>query len=76
MDGVDFRCPAHPVRLLLRIGKPVVIDGANLIEVACRDCRTDYRKAGVDATLVLHRFNVLGELIETVVDSGVAGCSG
>lgn len=65
---IDVRCPNHPVRLLLRVGKPVNVDDANLIEVACRDCRRDLQKAGQQATLVLHRYNVLGELVETVVD--------
>lgn len=65
---IDIRCPRHPVRLLLRIGAPKKIDGANLIEVACRDCRADRRKAGEAVSLVLHRYNVLGELVETVVE--------
>lgn len=65
---VDIRCPRHPIRLLLRVGTPVKVDGANLIEVACRDCRTDRRKAGIPAALVVHRYNVLGELVETVVE--------
>lgn len=64
MDGVEIRCPHHSQRLLLRMGRPVQVDGANLIEVACRDCRTDRRKAGERVSLVLYRFNVLGELVE------------
>ena len=64
---IDIRCPRHPVRLLLRIGKPVVVDGANLIEAACRDCRNDERRRDPAVTLVVHRYNVLGELVETAV---------
>ena len=67
MDGIDIRCPAHPVRLLMRIGTPVKIDGANLIEVACRDCAKERRQAGLDVRQVLHRYNVLGQLVTTVV---------
>lgn len=66
---IDIRCPRHPVRLLLRVGRPMKVDGANLIEVACRDCRKDARDAGADVRLVLHRYNVLGELVETVVET-------
>lgn len=65
---IDIRCPRFPVRLLLRIGNPVVTaDGANLIEVACKDCRTDRRRAGQKVDLVVHRYNVLGQLVETEV---------
>lgn len=66
MSGVEIRCPRHPARLLLKIAHVVQVDGANLIEVACRDCRKDARDAGRDARLVLHRYNVLGTLVETV----------
>jgi hypothetical protein len=65
---IDIRCPRHPIRLLLRIGKPVKVDGANLIEAACRDCRTDERRRDPAVKLVLHRYNVMGELVETVID--------
>jgi hypothetical protein len=65
---IDIRCPRHPVRLLLRIGRPVKVDGANLIEIACRDCRTDERRTDPGVRLVVHRYNVVGELVETVVD--------
>lgn len=72
MDGVDIRCPRSPVRLLLRIGRPTRVDGANMIEVACRDCRTDRRRAGENVAVVLHRFNVMGDLVETVTVPGVS----
>jgi hypothetical protein len=65
---IDIRCPRHPVRLLLRIGKPMKVDGANLIEIACRDCRNDARRTDPTVSLVLHRYNVVGELVETVVE--------
>lgn len=67
MDGIEIRCPANPVRLLLRVGHIVQIEGANMIEVACRDCRNQHRKNGEKVDLVLHRFNVAGELVETEV---------
>jgi hypothetical protein len=64
--ATEIRCPRHPGRLLLKIAKVVQVDGANLIEVACRDCRKDARDAGRTPALVLHRYNVLGTLVETV----------
>lgn len=67
MTAVEIRCPAVPLRLLLRLGSPVLVDGANLIEVACRGCKTDYRKAGEQVSLVVHRYNVMGALVETVI---------
>jgi hypothetical protein len=67
MDAVEIRCPAVPLRLLLRLGAPVLVDGANMIEIACRGCKTDYRKAGQPVSLVLHRYNVMGQLVETEI---------
>lgn len=64
---VEVRCPDHPIRLLLRVGTPKVLDGANIIEVACRDCRNDLRKRGETVSLVLHRYNVLGEHVQTEI---------
>jgi hypothetical protein len=61
---VDVRCPVNPRRLFMRLKRdPAVrIDrGSNLIEVACRDCA---KARGMD--LVLHRYDILGCLIETV----------
>lgn len=63
---VEIRCPENKTRLLLKLARPAVIDGANLLEVACRDCKRDHRDDVPAVTLVLHRFNVLGELVETV----------
>lgn len=54
-----MRCPANPSRLFARLRGPVIVEG-NLIEVSCRDCR---RRPG---TRVLHRFDVLGNLVETI----------
>lgn len=67
MADIEIRCPRHPGRLMLKIAQVVQVDGANLIEVACRDCRNDRRKAGDRVELVLHRYNVLGSLTETVI---------
>lgn len=69
MDGVEIRCPEHPIRLLLKVEKPVLVNdgGANMIEIACKDCRTQLRREGVRVGLVVHRYNVVGEWLETIV---------
>lgn len=64
---VDLRCPEHYGTLLLRIGRPVIVDGANMIEVACKSCRNDLRRRGDAVFRVLHRYNVIGDLVETEV---------
>lgn len=40
----------------------------NVIELDCRECKRDLKKdLGIHAQLVLHRFNLAGELIDTIV---------
>lgn len=70
MSTRELRCDANPARLFAKIFldpsvESKVVDG-NLIEFACRDCR---RRLATDQTprLVLHRFNVVGDLVETEV---------
>ena len=57
----QLRCPAAYHKLL---GK--IVEG-NLIEVACSDCVRAIRNGGETVTQVLHRFNILGELVETQI---------
>lgn len=64
MSAVELRCVANHSRLLAKVRNPHIVDG-NLIEIACRDCA---KATGADR--VLHRFNVLGELIETEEQRG------
>lgn len=64
---VEIRCPVHPSKMFLKIGQAHITDG-NLIEVACRDCRDTLRQEGnVNVRQVLHRFDVLGTLIESEI---------
>lgn len=67
--ALEIRCPVGPQRLLAKWvqagGRPVIVDG-NLIELACSDCRRTEKMAGRPIPQrVLHRYNVLGELVET-----------
>jgi hypothetical protein len=66
---IEIRCPNSPRKLLailLRDGeKPKIVDG-NLIELLCKDCRRLLKKSGREVSRVLHRYDLAGELIETV----------
>lgn len=66
-EPTELRCPRHRIRLMLKVARPRVVDGANLIEVACRDCRKELRAQGQQVTDVIHVFNVIGEHISTRV---------
>lgn len=71
MPTVEIRCPVGPRRLLSKLlvrgEKPVVVEG-NLIEFACDDCKKTLRQQQAGpVTRVLHRYNLAGELVETVV---------
>lgn len=66
---VELRCPTGPRKLFAKLrlegAQPHVVPG-NLVEMACQDCRRRLRSEGRDVSLVLHRFNIVGDLIETV----------
>lgn len=59
--AIDLRCPAG--YLLGRTIAPKIVEG-NLVELDCRKCRKNDHP---EARRVLHRFNVLGDCVETVV---------
>lgn len=67
--GNDLRCPVTPRRKFA-----LVVEG-NLIETACMDCKQTRRRQGDhDVAIVLHRYNLLGEHVETeVVRRGAIG---
>lgn len=65
---IEIRCPKHPVRMLLRVaGRIVLVDNANMIEVACRDCRREAKQDDPSVKQVVHLFNIGGVLVETKV---------
>lgn len=71
METVEIRCPVGPQRLLSKLrlsGERPVITGDNLIEFACDDCKRTIRRRGTPVYRVLHRYNLLGELVETVTE--------
>lgn len=69
MPEVEIRCPTGPQRLLGKLlqegERPKIVTG-NLIEMACGDCARLIRKSGKPMYRILHRYNLAGELIETV----------
>lgn len=67
--AVELRCEQNPSRLLgkmLRDPTVKIVEG-NLVEIACDHCKADLRRGGDSCKRVLHRFDVLGDLIETEV---------
>lgn len=70
-EMVEVRCPSEFGRLLLKISvsddPPVLVTG-NLMEIACPACRRVLQRQGIVVSRVLHRYNFLGELVETVTE--------
>lgn len=84
----DLRCPGlelpgrdgrhHPGRLLAKVylggGQPSYVHPDNLIELPCEECKYWLRKTGRPAHRVLHRYDLAGTLVETlVIDAGPGG---
>lgn len=65
IDIVEVRCPVGPQRLFTKLrlaaDTPRYVQG-NLIEFPCSDCR----RKDPDQLAVFHRYNFLGELVQTV----------
>jgi len=70
-EAIEIRCESHPGRLLGRLlqssSQRRVDPSSNLLEFTCRECARDLRKDGDPVTRVLHRYNLVGELVETEV---------
>ncbi len=77
-DEVDVRCPdrwsdgtCQPGRLLLKIRqrgeRETYVHPDNHIELYCEDCTRNMRKAGRRVRRVLHRYDFIGQLVETLI---------
>lgn len=70
MEKLDIRCPEDPRRLLMKyyreVGKPPVV--GNLMELACRECTRSARRTDSKVEVVVHRFDLAGQLVETLVN--------
>jgi transcription initiation factor IIE alpha subunit len=69
MPLIEIRCPVGPRRLFTKLKidgeKPKYVEG-NLIEFSCPECRKDLNKdRDKNVKHVFHRYNFLGELIES-----------
>jgi hypothetical protein len=65
---IDLRCPVGPRALLGKVvanGGDAYINSDNLLELACRDCTRLARQKNPDVAHVVHRFDVLGTLVES-----------
>lgn len=79
-EVVNVRCPVgyqrddgtcSPGKLLLKIRqkgeRETYVHPDNLIELPCDDCRKLLRKRGRRVRRVLHRYDFIGTLVETLV---------
>lgn len=74
-DALELRCP-QPwglcpagkllAKLKLSGGQPSFVKPDNLIELECADCTKRLRKEGRMVRRVLHRYDFLGQLVETL----------
>lgn len=69
-ETVDLRCPVGPRQLLgkvLRESGRVPVDSSNLMELACRDCARTLRRSDPTVARVVHRYDLLGNLVESEI---------
>lgn len=67
-ETVEVRCPVGPQRLFAKLrleGQRPHVTEDNLMEFACTDCRKTMAERGIRVKRVLHRYNFMGELVET-----------
>lgn len=67
---VELRCPKGPQQLLakmLRDPEVSYVPDGNLMELSCRDCTRVLRRGDSSVLRVVHRYNLLGELVESAV---------
>lgn len=75
-ETVEVRCPVGPKRLFtkLKLGEESgrYVHPANWIEISCSDCRRRLRsvRESDEVVRVCHRYNFLGEVVETVAIDG------
>ncbi len=63
----EIRCPVGFRKLFLRLqGQPINYVEGVFMELACSDCAREARQQGRSVRRVLHRYNILGEHIQTI----------
>lgn len=71
MEVREIRCPEDSRRLFSKIllaPGNYSITSDNLMEFACQNCKKRLASEGTYVDRVLHRYNILGALVETVHD--------
>lgn len=72
MEEIEVRCPVGPQRLLSKLRltgeSPHYVPEDNTVEFACSDCKRALRARGKNVGRVLHRYNFIGELVQTVLE--------
>jgi hypothetical protein len=68
---LDLRCPFGPRQLLAKVSRDGDYHGMSpdglTLDIACRDCAKQTRKTDPRVRRVVHRFNVLGQLVDSEV---------
>lgn len=66
---IEIRCPSSLRRLfmIMRTNGEKLRVTDNLMEFSCSDCARLLRKKGRDVFRVLHRYDLAGELIESII---------
>ena len=77
MPSIEVRCPVGPQRLFtkLKLGEEsaTYIEPGNLLEFTCSDCAKRLSRERQQALRVFHRFNFIGELVETLAEERTEG---
>lgn len=71
-NRIEIRCPVGPQKLLAKLSqdnKQLVIDDSNLMELSCDWCSRELKKQGQSDRRVIHCYNFLGQLVETVTEN-------
>jgi hypothetical protein len=68
-DALHGDCDAGKLLAKIRLSgeRPTFVHPENLIELACDHCKAVRRRQGTPVRRVLHRYDLLGELIETLI---------
>lgn len=73
-NEVEIRCPLGNQRMFGKLlvdsqlskESPRVVEG-NLVEFSCSECKRTLHSRGMTLSRVLHRYNILGELVESIL---------
>jgi len=67
--AIELRCPVGSQRLLGKLlSEGEVVISRNLMELHCRDCTHNLRQIDPTVRRIVHRFDAIGDFVETVVE--------